>query len=192
MISVLEGDRPFCCPMPNCRRRFATEADVKKHIDNHMNPHSSKSRRNNQINNAASTAAAVAAAAVAAAAATTTTTANVAIAEKVIFFMFVYFSHCANLVDSRNVDDYNTCPIAIKSIFFPFKQHSDSPFQLPMDTKPNNLIPRMNPTTIKHELYFPQCYAPSFANQSFGAQQGHSSNIGSSPNTTPSVCESFR
>lgn len=33
--------------MPNCRRRFATEPEVKKHIDNHMNPHSSKSRRLN-------------------------------------------------------------------------------------------------------------------------------------------------
>lgn len=31
--------------MPNCRRRFATEPEVKKHIDNHMNPHASKSRR---------------------------------------------------------------------------------------------------------------------------------------------------
>ena len=31
--------------MPNCRRRFATEPEVKKHIDNHMNPHSSKSRK---------------------------------------------------------------------------------------------------------------------------------------------------
>lgn len=31
--------------MPNCRRRFTTEPEVKKHIDNHMNPHSSKSRR---------------------------------------------------------------------------------------------------------------------------------------------------
>lgn len=40
-----QGDRPFCCPMPNCRRRFATEQEVKKHIDNHMSPNSSKSRR---------------------------------------------------------------------------------------------------------------------------------------------------
>lgn len=41
-----QGDRPFCCPMPNCRRRFATEPEVKKHIDNHMNPHAAKGRRN--------------------------------------------------------------------------------------------------------------------------------------------------
>ncbi|XP_055378519.1 zinc finger protein 37 isoform X2 [Condylostylus longicornis] len=47
-----QGDRPFCCPMPNCRRRFATEQEVKKHIDNHMNPHSSKSRRHaNNLSN---------------------------------------------------------------------------------------------------------------------------------------------
>ena len=32
--------------MPNCRRRFATEPEVKKHIDNHMNPHAAKVRRN--------------------------------------------------------------------------------------------------------------------------------------------------
>ncbi|XP_055903023.1 zinc finger protein 629 isoform X3 [Eupeodes corollae] len=57
------GDRPFCCPMPNCRRRFASEAEVKKHIDNHMNPHSSKARRqvnhnmSNDTKNVAATAA---------------------------------------------------------------------------------------------------------------------------------------
>lgn len=37
--------------MANCRRRFATEPEVKKHIDNHLNPHSSKGRRN--VNNVA-------------------------------------------------------------------------------------------------------------------------------------------
>lgn len=46
----LQGDRPFCCPMANCRRRFATEPEVKKHIDNHLNPHSSKGRRNTNNN----------------------------------------------------------------------------------------------------------------------------------------------
>ncbi|XP_065161014.1 myeloid zinc finger 1-like isoform X1 [Atheta coriaria] len=55
-----QGDRPFCCPMPNCRRRFATEPEVKKHIDNHMNPHTSKSRRESaesklNVNNNSST-----------------------------------------------------------------------------------------------------------------------------------------
>ncbi|XP_059475278.1 endothelial zinc finger protein induced by tumor necrosis factor alpha-like isoform X2 [Neocloeon triangulifer] len=39
-----QGERPFCCPMPNCRRRFSTEAEVKKHIDNHMNPQKSRSK----------------------------------------------------------------------------------------------------------------------------------------------------
>lgn len=43
-----------------------------------------------------------------------------------------------------------------------------TPFQLSMD-KQSNLIPRMGPV-VKHELYFPQCYAPPF-NQAFGAQQ---------------------
>lgn len=37
--------------MANCRRRFATEPEVKKHIDNHLNPHSSKGRRNVNNNN---------------------------------------------------------------------------------------------------------------------------------------------
>lgn len=31
--------------MANCRRRFGTEPEVKKHIDNHLNPHSTKARR---------------------------------------------------------------------------------------------------------------------------------------------------
>jgi myeloid zinc finger protein 1 len=39
-----QGERPFCCPMPNCRRRFSTEAEVKKHIDNHMNPQKSRGK----------------------------------------------------------------------------------------------------------------------------------------------------
>jgi len=34
--------------MPNCRRRFATENEVTKHIDNHMNPNSTKVRRQQQ------------------------------------------------------------------------------------------------------------------------------------------------
>ncbi|XP_018575198.1 zinc finger protein GLI4 [Anoplophora glabripennis] len=79
-----QGDRPFCCPMPNCRRRFATEPEVKKHIDNHMNPHAAKTRR-----------------------------------------------------DSTGSDG-----------------------KLPG----NGMLPRgLTPTTVvKPELYFPQCYAPSF------------------------------
>ncbi|XP_031629708.1 zinc finger protein 37 isoform X4 [Contarinia nasturtii] len=126
------GDRPFCCPMPNCRRRFATEPDVKKHIDNHMNPHSSKSRRN-QMNNAAAAAAAVNAAAAAVA-----------------------------------------MPAPIDG--------TKTPFQLSMD-KQNNLIPRMNPS-IKHELYFPQCYAPPFGNQFGAQQQAHSSSVGTTNNSS--------
>lgn len=58
-----------------------------------------------------------------------------------------------------------------------------TPFQLSMD-KQNNLIPRMGPSAIKHELYFPQCYAPPF-NQAFGAQQQtHSSVVGTSSNNS--------
>lgn len=121
-----QGDRPFCCPMPNCRRRFATEPDVKKHIDNHMNPHSSKSRRNQMNNSAATAAAAVAAAAT-----------------------------------------------------IPAIDGTKTPFQL-MD-KQN--IPRMNPA-IKHELYFPQCYAPPFGNQTFGSQQQAHSGAGSNNNSS--------
>lgn len=111
--------------MPNCRRRFASEPDVKKHIDNHMNPHSSKSRRN-QMNNSA---AAVSVAAV---------------------------------------------------VTIPTIDGSKTPFQL-ME-KQN--IPRMNPA-IKHELYFPQCYAPPFGNQTFGSQQ--QTHTGASGNNSSSV-----
>ncbi|KAF6203396.1 hypothetical protein GE061_003815 [Apolygus lucorum] len=39
-----QGDRPFCCPMANCRRRFASEPELKRHVDNHMNPHAGKRR----------------------------------------------------------------------------------------------------------------------------------------------------
>lgn len=50
--------------------------------------------------------------------------------------------------------------------------------------KQNNLIPRMNPA-IKHELYFPQCYAPPFGNQTFGAQQqAHASSVGTTNNSS--------
>lgn len=97
---LFKGDRPFCCPMPNCRRRFATEPEVKKHIDNHMNPHAAKSRR-------------------------------------------------LGPMGSNN----DTKPSFLSS----------------MD-KQTNLIPRMGPV-VKHELYFPQCYAPPF-NQAFGGGGG--------------------
>jgi len=30
--------------MPSCRRRFGSEQEVKRHLDNHMNPNSSKKR----------------------------------------------------------------------------------------------------------------------------------------------------
>lgn len=93
--------------MPNCRRRFATEPEVKKHIDNHMNPHASKSRRMNSMN-----------------------------------------------ADSSGGAINGT----------------KTPFQMSME-KQSNLIPRMGPV-VKHELYFPQCYAPPF-NQAFGQQQSH-------------------
>lgn len=59
---------------------------------------------------------------------------------------------------------------------------SKAPFQLSMD-KQNNLIPRMNPS-IKHELYFPQCYAPPFGNQFGAQQQAHSSSVGTTNNSS--------
>lgn len=113
-----QGDRPFCCPMPNCRRRFATEPEVKKHIDNHMNPHASKSRRMNSMN-----------------------------------------------TDSSG---------AING--------TKTPFQMSME-KQSNLIPRMGPV-VKHELYFPQCYAPPF-NQAFGGAQQQSHGGSGAPTPVP-------
>jgi hypothetical protein len=91
--------------MPNCRRRFATEQEVKKHIDNHMNPNTKRNR---------------------------TAAANAA-----------------------NQEAKNAANAAAAAAQF-----------LSMDNK-NNLIPRMGPV-VKHELYFPQCYAPPF-NQAFVA-----------------------
>lgn len=127
-----QGERPFCCPMPNCRRRFATEPEVKKHIDNHMNPNSAKSRR---LNSAAATAASM----------LNTATTNVA------------------------------TDAATKSA---------SSF-LTMD-KQSNIIPRMGPV-VKHELYFPQCYAPPF-NQAFTQQQqAHSGSTAPTTSVPPTI-----
>jgi hypothetical protein len=92
--------------MPNCRRRFATEQEVKKHIDNHMNPHSKRGRGG---------------------------------------------ANAANIMSESK----NAANAAAAAAQF-----------LSMDNK-NNLIPRMGPV-VKHELYFPQCYAPPF-NQAFVA-----------------------
>lgn len=58
-----------------------------------------------------------------------------------------------------------------------------TPFQMTMD-KQSNLIPRMGPV-VKHELYFPQCYAPPF-NQAFGVQQQpHSGSAAPTPSAVP-------
>lgn len=71
-----------------------------------------------------------------------------------------------------------------------------TPFQLSMD-KQSNLIPRMNPS-IKHELYFPQCYAPPFG-QSFNAQQlthntssNNNSTVGNSGNSSTATTSTIQ
>lgn len=122
--------------MPNCRRRFATEPEVKKHIDNHMNPHSSKSRRLGQMSS--------------------NTASNL--------------STSALTGVTGNLDSTKT------------------PFQLTMD-KQSNIIPRMGPT-IKHELYFPQCYGPPF-NQAFNQAHGGGGGSSGGPTSGSSVPSSI-
>lgn len=39
-----QGERPYCCLIPSCRRRFGTDQEMKRHLQNHMNPNSSKKR----------------------------------------------------------------------------------------------------------------------------------------------------
>lgn len=120
--------------MPNCRRRFATEPEVKKHIDNHMNPNTAKSRR---LNSAAATAASM----------LNTATTN------------------AVATDAAT------------------KSSSASTFLM---DKQSNIIPRMGPV-VKHELYFPQCYAPPF-NQAFTQQQqAHSGSTAPTTSVPPTI-----
>lgn len=76
----------------------------------------------------------------------------------------------------------NAAAAAAVSMPAPIETPKPAPFQLSMD-KQNNLIPRMNPS-IKHELYFPQCYAPPFGNQFGAQQQAHSSSVGTTNNSS--------
>lgn len=135
-LSSIQGDRPFCCPMPNCRRRFATEPEVKKHIDNHMNPNTNKARRS--INPSISVN-------------LTNTIAAVAAAENSTKTAAAAFLGTA------------------------------------IDKQQNNLIPRMTAGTVKHELYFPQCYGPPFNQQSFTVAAGQQNGDSMGGSTTPAT-----
>lgn len=78
----------------------------------------------------------------------------------------------------------NAAAAAAVSMPAPIDGTKTTPFLM---DKQNNLIPRMNPS-IKHELYFPQCYAPPFGNQTFGAQQqAHGSSVGTTNNSSVRV-----
>lgn len=125
----IQGDRPFCCPMPNCRRRFSTEQEVKKHIDNHMNPHSSKGRKRKNINN--------------------------------------------NNNNNNNTEPQQAHAQDLATIAAAAAHQQDTKGSFLTKDMQNNVIPRMTPGPIKHELYFPpQCYGPPF-NQNFnGTQSG--------------------
>ncbi|KAL9906250.1 myeloid zinc finger 1 isoform X2 [Glossina fuscipes] len=160
-----QGDRPFCCPMPNCRRRFATENEVTKHIDNHMNPNTTKGRRNanssnnNNVNNNHVTAAAVAASAAAAAAA----------------------NHLMN--ESKNA--------AVAQQFL----NNNNPAAQPGDNKSNILPRSMGGgaqpgSQVKNELYFPQCYGPPFQHAFQGQPTAAHGGGGSQPSVTVSVANS--
>ncbi|XP_059216893.1 zinc finger protein 316 isoform X2 [Stomoxys calcitrans] len=159
-----QGDRPFCCPMPNCRRRFATENEVTKHIDNHMNPTTKRSRQanntannnnsNNNNNNNNSHAAAAAASVAAAAAA----------------------NHLIN--ETKNAAAAQQ-----------FLNNNN-----PAGDNKNNILPRgmgaPNPgSQVKNELYFPQCYGPPFQHP-FQTQQPTAAHANGQPAVTVSVANS--
>lgn len=97
---------------------------MKKHIDNHLNPHSAKGRRNANNNNNNGINAVLNA--------TNLTNTIAAVASGV----------AADTLASKAASTF-----------------------LGMDNK-NNIIPRMVHPVVKNELYFPQCYGPSF-NQPF-------------------------
>lgn len=158
MIPVkFQGDRPFCCPMPNCRRRFSTEQEVKKHIDNHMNPHSTKGRKkkNANANNANNTAPNP-----------TQVTPDQ--------------NHVQTQAQAQAQDIAAVVAAA-------HQQDTKSPF-LTKDMQ-NNIIPRMTPGIVKHELYFPpQCYGPPFNGQTFnGANQQQQGPPPTTTTTQPST-----
>ncbi|XP_063698744.1 zinc finger protein 37 isoform X2 [Culicoides brevitarsis] len=155
-----QGDRPFCCPMPNCRRRFSTEQEVKKHIDNHMNPNSQKGRKKKNSSVAATVAAVTAA----------VTNASQTNPEG---------NHIQTSVQAQAQD--------IAAVVAAHQQDSKSAF-LTKDMQ-NNIIPRMTPGIVKHELYFPpQCYGPPFNGQTFnGANQPASTTATPNATTTPAA-----
>ncbi|XP_075164451.1 zinc finger protein jim isoform X2 [Haematobia irritans] len=156
------GDRPFCCPMPNCRRRFATENEVTKHIDNHMNPTTKRSRQanntannnsnNNNNNNSHAAAAAASVAAAAAANHLINETKNAAAAQQ--------------FLNNNNPAGDNKNNILPRGMGGP------------------------NPASqVKNELYFPQCYGPPFQHP-FQAQQPTAAHANGQPAVTVSVANS--
>lgn len=148
--------------MPNCRRRFSTEQEVKKHIDNHMNPNSTKGRKkknaNNNNNNNNNVPAAIA-----------SNTTQVAPEQ----------NHIQTQVQAQAQD--------IAAVVAAHQQDTKSPF-LTKDMQ-NNIIPRMTPGIVKHELYFPpQCYGPPFNGQTFnGANQQGPTQPPTTTTTQPST-----
>lgn len=183
--------------MPNCRRRFATESEVKKHIDNHMNPNTNKSRRGQQANHNQNQVSAAASAAAAAAA--------VAVVSQAL-------SSTVNQQQTNTVDNGGLNGISVVSVPLGDIKPPTGTFHMPLmdqqhqqqqqqhQHKPlspqHHLLPRMGPTgtaIVKHELYFPQCYAPPFQ-QAYGQQplvQTGSNVDGSALNVGPSVTPSM-
>lgn len=146
--------------MPNCRRRFATENEVTKHIDNHMNPNTTKrprqSNTNNpnaaNVNNPNANSHAAAAAAAAAANHLMNETKNAA----------QQFLNNNNPAAAGGDNKANILPRAMAAVQNAAVQQS----------------------VVKNELYFPQCYGPPFQ-QTFQTQgqptAAHSGGAASQP-----------
>lgn len=136
--------------MPNCRRRFATENEVTKHIDNHMNPSATKTRRANNTNsnaNSSHTAAAVATAAAAAAANHLMNESKNAAAQQ--------FLNNNNPVGQPGDNKNNILPRSMGGGANTGSQ-------------------------VKNELYFPQCYGPPFQHPFQGQPQAAHAGAGQS------------
>lgn len=146
--------------MPNCRRRFSTEQEVKKHIDNHMNPNSTKGRKKKNANN-------------------NNNNNNNVVAVPNATQGTPDQNHIQTQVSAQAQD--------IAAVVAAHQQDSKSAF-LTKDMQ-NNIIPRMTPGIVKHELYFPpQCYGPPFNGQTFnGANQQGPPQPPSTTTTQPST-----
>ncbi|XP_032309557.1 zinc finger protein 768 isoform X3 [Drosophila ananassae] len=178
------GDRPFCCPMPNCRRRFATENEVTKHIDNHMNPNTTKVRRQQQQqhqqqqhqqqqqqqqqqqNNNNNTVAQVA-----------------SVANHLM-------NDAKNLATQQFLNNNNSSSVDNKANILPMRS-------IAANAAAANAAAAavVQQSVVKNELYFPQCYGPPFQHPFQTQQQAQQPSVahangGPTPPVTVTVANS--